>query len=128
MPGGGGAARRARRAASRRGPGSQNRTGKVMLTWKWKVEAGDRGGATQARLDLYPGQRSRPGTADCRSNGHAGRRSREAAGQLPFTAKTVSVTALAAPITDFQRQHRRNVETGCRGGTEGGEVTAEECC
>ena len=29
---------------------------------------------------------------------------------------------------DFQRQHRRNVETGCRGGTEGGEVTAEECC
>jgi hypothetical protein len=36
--------------------------------------------------------------------------------------------ALATPITDFQRQHRRNVETGCRGGTEGGEVTAEECC
>jgi hypothetical protein len=35
---------------------------------------------------------------------------------------------LATPITDFQRQHRRNVETGCRGGTEGGEVTAEECC
>jgi len=36
--------------------------------------------------------------------------------------------ALATPITDFQRQHRRNVETGCRGGTEGGEVAAEECC
>src|SRR6267143_605637 len=36
--------------------------------------------------------------------------------------------ALATTITDFQRQHRRNVETGCRGGTEGGEVTAEECC
>ena len=36
--------------------------------------------------------------------------------------------APATPITDFQRQHRRNVETGCRGGTEGGEVTAEECC
>ena len=36
--------------------------------------------------------------------------------------------ALATPITDFQRQHSRNVETGCRGGTEGGEVTAEECC
>jgi hypothetical protein len=34
---------------------------------------------------------------------------------------------LATPITDFQRQHRRNVETGRRGGTEGGEVTAEEC-
>src|SRR5205085_5418760 len=88
----------ARRAASRRGPGSQNRTGKVMLTWKWKVEAGDRGGATQARLDLYPGQRSRLGTADCRSNGHAGRRSREAAGQLPFTAKTVSVIALTIAL------------------------------
>ena len=36
--------------------------------------------------------------------------------------------ALATPVTDFQRQHRRNVETGCRGGTEGGEVTVEECC
>src|SRR6266496_3057028 len=36
--------------------------------------------------------------------------------------------ALATPVTAFQRQHRRNVETGCRGGTEGGEVTAEECC
>src|SRR6266568_9457282 len=35
--------------------------------------------------------------------------------------------ALATPMTDFQRQHRRNVETGRRGGTEGGEVTAEEC-
>jgi len=36
--------------------------------------------------------------------------------------------ALATPVTEFQRQHRRNVETGCHGGTEGGEVTAEECC
>jgi hypothetical protein len=36
--------------------------------------------------------------------------------------------ALATPITDFQRQHGQNVETGCRGGTEGGEVTAEKCC
>jgi hypothetical protein len=37
--------------------------------------------------------------------------------------------ALATPITDFQRQHRRNVETGCRGGTEGGKaLTTEECC
>jgi hypothetical protein len=36
--------------------------------------------------------------------------------------------ALATPIADFQRQRRRDVETGCRGGTEGGEVTAEECC
>src|SRR6266487_5953115 len=40
----------------------------------------------------------------------------------------MSRLALATPIIDFQRQHRRNVETGCRGGTEGGEVTAEECC
>jgi hypothetical protein len=42
--------------------------------------------------------------------------------------KPGSWIALATPITDFQRQRRRNVETVCRGGTEDGEVTAEECC
>jgi len=47
-------------------------------------------------------------------------------GHKPHSAPSSS--GLATPITDFQRQHRRNVETGCRGGTEGGEVTAEECC
>jgi hypothetical protein len=41
---------------------------------------------------------------------------------------TPTAIALATPVTEFQRQHRRNVETGCHGGTEGGEVTAEECC
>jgi hypothetical protein len=42
--------------------------------------------------------------------------------------KPGSWIALATLITDFQRQHRRNLETGCRCGTEGGEVAAEECC